>query len=138
MSSSKELFLLDNTVDNFAALEFTKNLPIRRRGITEKRVLAMDTIMPAQCIQRTTACSVIFPQVGNNEDTEVEPIDPFECLSRLMETVPARGLPALIKDHTALNSVFDLLSALSMSTNAYRVRLGKNPEKIVSALSVLV
>jgi len=138
LSSNKELFLLDSTAEKFTELDFTLELPVRMRGATAKRVLAMDQVLPGQCVQETKACAVVFPQVADALDTEVEPIESFDCLQQLMELVPARGLPAMIKDQVALESLFDVLSTLSMTAKAYRVRLGRDPAGVVSALSSLV
>ncbi len=138
LSSSKELFLLDDTAERFGDLKYTVDLPVRVRGNTPKRVVAMDELMPEQCVQRTLASTVVFPQVGHSAETQIEPMDSFDCLQRLMELVPARGLPALIKDQKALARLFDLLSTLSATTKAYRVRLGSDPERLVSTIGQLL
>ena len=138
LASNKDLFLLENTAEIFPELEFTADLPLRSRGGTRKRVLSMGTVMPGRCVQETQATTVVFPQVGESEHTVVEALEPFECLQTLMERVPARGLPAMIKDQKAIQNLFELLSNLAQTARAYRVRLGTDPENVVSALSALV
>ena len=138
MSNTKELFLLDNTAEKFTELSFTKDLPIRHRGRTAKRVLTMDKTLPGQCIQEAVTRALVFPQVGDTPKTEVEAIEPFDCLQKLMQLVPARGLPALIKDKWALNVLFELLSSLSLTTKTYRVRLGSDPKELVETLGALL
>ena len=138
MSSTKELFLLDDTATRFDDLAFTANLPTRDRGSTRKRVLTMDEAMPGRCIDEAIASTVAFPEVGSSDATVVEPMEPFECLERLLELVPARGLPALIRDQTALATLFEVLSTLSTTCRAVRVRLGRDPDGVVAAMTELL
>lgn len=138
LSNNKELFLLDSTAQRFAELDFAGDLPVRNRGGTAKRVLNMDRALPNQSISETDARVVVFPSVGDGLDTEVEVIEPYDCLEYLMQLVPARGLPAMIKDQWALKTLFDLLSTLSMTASAYRVRLGSDPTQVVAKLGALI
>lgn len=138
MSSTKELFLLDDTASRFRELAFASELPFRDRGGTRKRVLAMDELLPERCVSEALATTVIFPEIGTGDETTVHPLEPSECLERLLHLVPARGLPALIRDQVAIASLFDLLSALAMSCRAARVELGRDSEGVVAVMNELI
>ena len=93
---------------------------------------------PEKCVSEAQARVVIFPQVGDSADTVVQSLGPSECLDELMRSVPARGLPALIKDQKALEVLFDLLASLSATTSTYRVRLGTEAAGVIETLSGLI
>ena len=137
-SSSNELFLQDSTADRLRDLDFVRDLPQRMRGTTTKRILAVDEAMPDRCVSRARAAALVFPSVGEHAATELIPLDAFTCLDRLLHLVPARGLPAAIKDRFAQTTQFETLATLVSSVSAFEVRLGSDPAGVVETLGALI
>lgn len=138
MSSTNELYLVENTGDRVDGMDFVRDLPVHMRGATAKRVLNMGDVLADRCISRARAAVLVFTRVGNSRDTELRRLDPFSCLDRLMELVPARGLPAAIKDHRAQTTQFETLATLATSVDAYEANLGSSAAGVVEALGSLV
>lgn len=138
LSITNELYLVENTADRVDGMDFVRDLPVHMRGTTAKRVLDMGDGFADRCISRARAAVLVFPRVGDSLDTELHRLDSFSCLDRLMQLVPARGLPAAIKDHRAQTILFETLAALAVSVDAYEANLGSSSAGIVEALGSLV
>ena len=138
MSSNPELFLLDDAIERFPELELARDAPIRHRGRTAKRVLDMARAMPDRCASEAEVHVVVFPRVGDAAATTVKPVDAATCLGWLLEQVPARGLPAMIKDEIAIRGLFDLLARVSTTATIYQATLGSDPSGVVAELDSLL
>lgn len=133
-SSSREILLLPDGAERWAALRFVGELPVRPRPHkVAKHVLRMDRAMPERCLDRTVVSVVTFPEIGDGDETELDPLDAATCLERLLAEAPM-----LVKDRVALRRQFEVFAALADTASLWRVRLGRKPEGVVAAFRELL
>jgi hypothetical protein len=128
--ADEDLYVTDQTLAMFPALDRLKTSPLVRRGHGDKRRVPIQQLFPGAGRDRAAVVrAVLFPTVRAGLETELRALSTPDAMRRFMTHQP-KEYPTLVTDAEAAQRRLDIYAALAESARSFEVSLGEHAENL--------